>query len=285
MTTLLRGDCRAVLPTLGASSFQTVVTSPPYWEQREYLPKEHPDKALEIGHEHTAAEYVASLVVVFREVKRVLHPTGTLWVNLGDKYATPAGKLVGGKVFRRQNALARRGAIPDKLVAGRAGVRDKNLLGLPWRLALALQDDGWILRSEIIWEKPNAKPSSVKDRPVTAHEHVFLLSRRETYVFNPEALREPGATQDSRLGRTVWRIITEPGNGVHVAPMPRELARRCIVAGSRPGDAVLDPFGGSGTVGVVAELEGRKATLIDLDEAALGEARMRTVQPSLGVTA
>jgi len=310
---VIRGDCRAILPTLDTGRFRCCVTSPPYWEQREYLPAGHPEKALELGHEPTPAAYVTELVGIFREVRRVLADDGTVWLNLGDKYAieAPGGRSPGGDHFGKSNRLVARGSIPARLGPGRTpGVPGKGLIGIPWRVALALQDDGWILRSEVIWWKPNAMPSSVEDRPTLAHEHVFMLAKSPRYFFDQDAVREPhqmrpqrrfanhkssakpgqppqtwSGTQRDEPGidghpagrnvRTVWEMATEAGDGSHVAPMPRALARRCILAGSAKGDEVLDPFGGSGTVGDVAEEQGRRATLIELDERAVTYAKAR----------
>ena len=307
MITVVHDDCRRALPRLEVGRFRCCVTSPPYWEQREYLPTGHPEKHLEVGHEATPAAYVAALVDIFREVRRVLADDGTLWINVGDKYAVeaPGGRSPGGDHFGKSNRLVDRGSIPARLGKGRTpGVPGKGLIGIPWRLALALQDDGWILRSEIVWWKPNAMPSSVEDRPTVAHEHVFMLAKSPRYYFDQEAVREPhqGPLQRRRTVRkpsqrpgqppqtwstselrevpghdgnpagrnvrSVWEIPTEASDGAHVAPMPRALARRCILAGSAIRDHVLDPFGGTGTVAAVADEEGRHATTIDLDATA-----------------
>lgn len=309
---VLTGDCRAVLPTLAAGAIDCCVTSPPYWEQREYLEAGHADKALEIGHEPTPTAYVAALVAVFLEVQRVLADDGTLWLNLGDKYAADGGRNPGGGHFGSTNRLVERGSHPRKVSRERTpGFPPKSLIGLPWRVAFALQDDGWILRSEIIWEKPNAQPSSVKDRPTTSHEHLFLFSKSEHYYYDQDALREPTTTPRKsgknclygqrairprgklqsideqschplgRNSRTVWTIPTEASDGSHVAPMPRELAKRCILAGCPAGGTVLDPFGGRGTVGAVAATLGRHALLIDLDPRAIALANSATAQQGL----
>lgn len=306
-TTILPGDCRAILPTLEAGAYQCCVTSPPYLWQRRYLPSGHGAEALEIGREQSIGEYVETLVAVFREVRRVLADDGTLWLNIGDGYAND-GKW-GGRTSGKHKA-----ALHGDTGIGRdkhsSGVAPKCLMGIPWRVAFAMIDDGWTLRSEIIWEKPNAMPSPVKDRPTTAHEHVFLFSKRPHYFFDMEAVREPyvsveragrpvspasfrgqaamkprGRTEKAhdygnsgRNLRTVWRIATEGSGTDHAAPMPRALARRCILAGSKLGDNVLDPFGGSGTVGRVAEDEGRGAMLIDIDARACVAAKTRTAQ-------
>lgn len=317
MIQLIRDDCRRSLPGLPAERYRCCVTSPPYWEQRAYLLPDHPDKALEIGHEQTPVDYVAALVGVFREVRRVLTADGTLWLNIGDKYSNdPGGYVAGGTSSAVAAGMAARGASCGRLGPGRVGLPEKNLIGLPWRVAFALQDDGWILRSEIIWSKPNPMPHPVSDRPTTAHEHVFLFSKEPHYFYDTDAIREPcvmrpqrrskphkprvvpgqptqtwGQTARAVIGvdgpdlgrnaRTVWSIQPEHGDGAHVAPMPSGLARRCIMAGSAHGDEVLDPFGGSGTVGRVAAAEGRSATLIDLDARAVAIAGTRTEQQGL----
>lgn len=307
MTEIVKGDCRAILPTLAAGRFRCCVTSPPYWAQRAYLPKGHPDTALEIGRELTPAEYVRTLVEVFREVRRTLCDDGTLWINIGDKYANDAkwGGSTGGKHAKRHHGATEIGRAKTQ-----TGLPPKSLMGLPWRLAFALQDDGWILRSEIIWSKPTAMPEgNVSDRPTRAHEHVFLFAKSESYYFDQDAVREPhqtpiGQRRNSHhrpreregqppqtygesyhpLGRnlrTVWEIISDIGDGEHAAPMPRLLARRCILAGSARGDEVIDPFGGSGTVGAIGAEEGRRVMLIDLDDRAVEKAKSRTVQGGL----
>ena len=311
MITVLHDDCRRALPSLEAGRFRTCVTSVPYWEQREYLKRDDPSKALEIGHEHTPLDYVKAIVEVFRDVHRVLADDGTLWVNVGDKYSADGGRRSGGGAFGSHNRLVDEGRIPHKLPRTRTpGVPPKNLLGIPWRLAFALQDDGWLLRSEIIWHKPDAKPSSIVDRPTTAHEHVFLFCKREVYFYNADAIREPqgpakkrgrkvglsprdrGNLSDTgwklnplgRNARPVWTIATSQGDGVHAAPMPRALARKCVLAGSALGDHVLDPFGGTGTVVSVAEEEGRHGTMIDLDPLAIDCANKSTAQTGLFAT-
>ncbi len=268
---ILEGDCRSILPTLPARSVQCCVTSPPYWSLRSYLSDDHPAKAHEIGQESTPQEYIQTLVEVFRLVWRVLCENGTLWLNLGDTHAdTPNADF-----------------LPD--------AKPKDLLGLPWRTALALQADGWHLRDDIIWHKPNPKPESVKDRTTRAHEYLFLLSKREEYYYDIDATREPvtstggasfgkqrynveGTKSESRrlaspaqrshpLGknkRSVWTVPPRPVAGIHVAAFPPELITPCILAGCPPQGTVLDPFGGSGTTGHVAESLKRNAILIEL---------------------
>ena len=195
--TLLHGDCRRVLRTLERGRYRTCVTSPPYWEQREYLPAGHPQKALEIGHEAMPAAYVSALVKVFRLVRERLTEDGTLWVNLGDKYANDSkwGGATGGRHPRRHH-----GATGIGRNRTHTGLPPKSLMGMPWRLAFALQRDGWVLRSDIIWHKPNAMPARVDDRPTSAHEHVFLFAVRPDYFFSQDAVREPHAERRRRSG-------------------------------------------------------------------------------------
>lgn len=203
LTTILQGDCRQILPTLPAASVHAVITSPPYWALRSYLAEEHPLKPLEIGNERTPPEYIASIVAVFRELRRVLRDDGVAWLNLGDTYAsdykgsggTGNGTLAGygngqtaetaKRAQRRQQREKPKYFVPD--------VPPKNLVGIPWRVALALQADGWFLRRDIIWHKPNPMPESVEDRPTTAHEHVFMLAKAPRYYYDGEAICEPYA--------------------------------------------------------------------------------------------
>ena len=274
--TLYCGDCLEVLRTLPDASVQCCVTSPPYYGLRDYG---HADQ---IGLEQSPEEYVAKLVAVFREVQRVLKDDGTLWLNLGDSYAN------GGRQSRdTDDKLSQRGmnVRPDD------GAKPKDLLGIPWRVAFALQADGWYLRQDIIWAKPNPMPESVRDRCTKAHEYLFLLSKADRYYFDADAIAEPsikgsagsrfdaGKTalhglgrssekdrieRDSRNRRSVWTIATKPYSGAHFAVMPPALVEPCILAGSRPSDVCLDPFSGSGTVAAVATSLGRQAIGIEL---------------------
>jgi DNA modification methylase len=297
---ILQGDCRQVLATLPAASVQCCVTSPPYFGLRNYGVEG------QIGLEETPDAYVAEMVAVFREVRRVLKDDGTLWLNLGDSYVSN----------------------------GRCGIKPKDLIGIPWMVAFALRADGWYLRKDIIWSKPNPMPESVTDRPTSSHEHVFLLSKAARYYYDADAIRQPLAESsvqrfaqdieaqagserahggekimkavckgDKQRGhsrrhdgfndrwdsvtkaeqmacgsnaRDVWTIATQPFSGAHFATMPPELAERCIKAGTRPGDTVLDPFGGAGTTGLAADRLNRDAVLIELnpDYAALAKARV-----------
>ena len=283
--TLLTGDCRTILPTLPERQVQCCVTSPPYFGLRDY------GHAEQIGLEPTPDAYVAELVAVFREVRRVLADDGTLWLNLGDSYAS-------GEIGRHDGSSGRRidgHKVSTKFVTRQqarmdTGMPTKNLLGIPWRVAFALQADGWYLRSDIIWHKPNPMPESVTDRPTKAHEYVFLLSKSARYFYDAAAISEQSSglkggefgsggkevgrlRQDSarprpvddgtRNARTVWTISTKPYKGAHFATMPPDLAERCILAGSRRGDTVLDPFSGSGTTASVAVGHGRKAIGIE----------------------
>jgi DNA modification methylase len=394
---ILTGDCRAILPTLDAGSVHMVCTSPPYWGLRDY------GVAGQLGLEPTPEEYVANMVAVFREVRRVLRDDGTVWLNLGDSYAQSAGRKDADDgreaEFRRRgedrgyangsnfaNYGGRMGEARSTVVSG---LKPKDLVGIRWRVAFALQADGWYLRSDIIWSKPNPMPESVTDRPTKSHEYVFLLSKRERYYFDQEAVREPaqpetaeryrygyapayhelnsdpkgggfrgeGGRERSGSGRnirSVWTIATQPYPEAHFATFPEALVVPCIKAGTsergvcaecgaprervvervsivergaartptgradkpygkvpgsdtrgvpsrdvettgwRPSCAhdaptvpatVLDPFGGSGTVGAVAERLSRRAILIELSPAYVELAERRTAQTGLGLTA
>jgi len=187
---ILQGDCRETLKTVPDGSVQCVVTSPPYWGLRSYLPKGHPKKALEIGLETTPEAYVENLKTVFREVWRVLRDDGTLWLNLGDSYVDGGRGSDSGSTLEgsRHNQAESRKAVTRTFFKG---LKPKNLLGIPWRVAFALQADGWYLRCDIIWAKPNPMPESVVDRPTKAHEYLFLFSKREKYYYDSKAIAEP----------------------------------------------------------------------------------------------
>ena len=296
---ILNGDCREVLRTLPAQSVQTCVTSPPYFGLRDY------GVAGQIGLEPTPAEFVEAMVDVFREVRRVLRDDGTIWLNLGDSYAT------GTKAPRKPTTIE--GPDVPASWAGRSqpercgtpeGYKTKDLLGIPWRVAFALQADGWYLRSSIIWHKPNPMPESVTDRPTSAHENLFLLAKSATYFYDADAVREAdsgrasgnGFKRDHRLSydgrgndeqwepgggrnlRNVWTVATQPFSGAHFATFPPALIEPCIKAGSRAGDTVLDPFGGAGTTGLVADRLGRDAVLVELNPeyAAMAQRRIQS---------
>lgn len=253
---ILTGDNLAILPTIAADSIQCCVTSPPYWGLRDY---DHPAQT---GAEASPEDYVQNLVKIFREVRRVMRMDATLWLNVGDGYARNGGTgnhgpnaVVGNtkKLIQRRNCK-----VPDCW-----GLKDRDLMGLPWRVAFALQADGWILRSRITWIKKTAMPESVKNRPTTATEEIFLFAKSPNYYYDAQAVRE---TSGANL-RNYWILGPETHTNPHPAAFPRELARRCILLGSRVGDTILDPFGGSGTTGIAAVELGRKAILIELNPA------------------
>ncbi|HOB98450.1 MAG TPA: site-specific DNA-methyltransferase [Verrucomicrobiota bacterium] len=255
---LIEGDVRDVLPRLPDESVQCVVTSPPYWGLRDY------GIAGQIGLEATLAGYINKLTDIFSDVRRVLRPDGILWLNIGDGYTS------GNRGWRA----------PDKKNPNRAmsvrpdnppGLKDKDLLGVPWRLAFALQADGWFLRSDVIWHKPNVTPESVKDRPTRAHEYLFMLSKNERYAYYPEAIMEEGE-QGRRNRRTVWSINTAPSLGAHVASFPPELVEPCLLASTQIDDFVLDPFSGVGTVGLVARRLNRRFVGVELNPEYMHEA-------------
>jgi DNA modification methylase len=285
---ILQGDAVALLREMPAGYVRCCVTSPPYWGLRDYGVEG------QLGLERTPEEYVARMVDVFREVRRVLADDGTLWLNLGDSYnayngnAGPSSGLSAGSAADTER---------PKLASGYGlstrSLKPKDLVGIPWRVAFALQADGWWLRSDIIWHKPNPMPESVTDRPTKAHEYVFLLTKSAKYYYDAKAIVEPqspasladhlrrkpssrsnGAAPDRGTGdsglrmngvmtsgfrnrRTVWTITPKPFKGAHFAVMPEALVEPCVLAGSAVGDTVLDPFAGSGTVGVVAKRHGR----------------------------
>lgn len=233
------GDARDVLPRLAAGAFRCCVTSPPYWGLRDY------GHHGQIGAESDVEAYVATLRRVFAEVRRVLTDDGTLWLNLGDSYTS------GNRRWRDDDAKNPARAMSYRPPTPR-GLKPKDLIGIPWRVAFALQADGWFLRSDIIWYKPNCQPESVKDRPTRAHEYLFLFSKSKDYYYDYLAVQEPAnGDGGTRNRRSVWTINTEPFPEAHFAVFPPALVRPCVLAGTRPGDRVLDPFFGSGTVGQV----------------------------------
>lgn len=258
---LIGGDALAVLTNMPSNTAQTVVTSPPYWSLRDY------GITGQVGLETSVYAFIDNLADLFDQVHRVLRPDGTLWLNIGDSYTS------GNRGWRA----------PDKKNSARAmsvrpptpeGLKDKDLIGVPWRLAFALQERGWYLRSEVIWRKPNAQPESVKDRPTRDHEQVFLLSKSERYKYDVSAVKGPN---DRRL-RTVWDIPTQINREAsgHFATYPAALANRCIQITSEPGDVVLDPFLGSGTTALAAGDLGRRFLGIELhpDYLAMSQRRL-----------
>lgn len=247
-STIFEGDASTVLERLPDASVQCLVTSPPYWGLRDY---DNPDQ---IGLETTLPQFINKLTRVFHEARRVLRDDGVFWLNIGDGFTS------GNRAWRA----------PDKKNPARAmdvrpptpeGLKPKDLLGIPWRLAFALQDDGWYLRADIIWNKPNAMPESVKDRPTRAHEYLFMFTKSERYHYDRTAVLGP----NGRNMRSVWDIHTQGFSGAHFATFPPKLIEPCILASTRPGDFVLDPFFGAGTVGVVAQQSARKYVGIELN--------------------
>jgi DNA modification methylase len=332
---IMVGDCRTLLRSLPDESAHCCVTSPPYFGLRDY------GVDGQIGLESTPEAFIAAMVEVFREVRRVLRTDGTLWLNLGDSYASVGGPGWQGKNGQRADRrfTAVRNTVPLREQARTAfkGVKPKDLLMMPARVALALQASGWWLRSDIIWHKPNPMPESVTDRPTSAHEHVFLLAKSERYFFDQEAVLEPvspntharlsqdvqnqigsarahaggktngnmkavgrkmaqpgsgvknNTSMDAALAimpsarniRNVWTIATQPFSEAHFATFPPALIEPCIKAGCPEGGTVLDPFGGAGTTGLVADRLKRDAILIELNPeyAAMAERRIRTDAP------
>ena len=331
---ILRGDCRDVLKTLPDESVHCVVTSPPYYGLRDY------GVAGQIGLEASLAGFMETMLEVFREVRRVLMADGTAWLNMGDSYATAGGSGWQGKNGQRADRrfTAVRDAVPMREIGRRPpeGLKPKDLMGVPWMLAFALRDDGWWLRQDIIWHKPNPMPESIRDRCTKSHEYVFLLSKSERYYFDAIAIAEPasentharqkmpdgwdtgagghgsfhrqgrekGKTRklaepgsgtknngsfdqamavmpDTRNKRSVWTITSEPFPEAHFATFPTALVEPCILAGCPEGGTVLDPFGGAGTTGLVADRHKRNAILIELNPeyAAMAERRIRGDAP------
>ncbi|MFA5300086.1 MAG: site-specific DNA-methyltransferase [Lutibacter sp.] len=308
--TIYNGDALEVLKQLPNESVQMCVTSPPYWGLRDYL------VGGQIGLEKTPEEYVQKIVEVFHEVKRVLKKDGTCWINLGDSYAGSGGT---GNQFNQVG----KGLNIVRPVKPMGGLKPKDLVGIPWMVAFALRADGWYLRSDIIWHKPNPMPESVTDRPTKSHEYIFLLSKNQKYYYDADAIKEEAkystkdrksqpnienqkyyptkehngirqrkpAGWDTRQGahrafhregrapdveyttthsllrnkRSVWTVATHPCKAAHFATFPEKLIEPCILAGSRIGDTVIDPFGGSGTSARVAKRLNRQAILIELN--------------------
>jgi DNA modification methylase len=258
------------MPTLPSASVQCCVTSPPYFGLRNY------GVDGQIGLETSPDAYVAELVAVFREVRRVLRPDGTCWVNIGDSYSD-GGTGANGRQ-RNQPNMNRDGTADTKAQRGRLpivehGLAAKQLLMIPARVALALQADGWLLRSAITWCKSAPMPESVTDRPTSATEMVYLLAKSPRYFFDQEAIREPSGAN----ARNWWVISPQPFSGSHFAVMPATLVERCIKAGSRPGDTILDPFSGAGTTCLVADRLGRDGLGIELNPVYSAMAHERVV--------
>ena len=287
--TILYGDCRETLCAFLPNSARMCVTSPPYYGLRDYGGEDN-----QIGQEQSPEEYINQLVEVFRQVKNVLTDDGTLWLNIGDSYYNyRPGK---GQALVKQTVASNKQDLPDKC-AKRAnkleGLKEKDLIGIPWMLAFALRNDGWYLRQDIIWHKPNPMPESVKDRCTKSHEYIFLLSKNKKYYYDNESIKEPAkdwGTRDRTNGkyhnkgtglhphsglnksyptknkRSVWSITNKPYKGSHFATFPPDLIEPCIKAGSQPNDIILDPFMGSGTTAMVAKSLGRDYIGCELHE-------------------
>lgn len=280
---IIQGNVSAVLPTLASQSVHCAVTSPPYYGLRDY------GCDGQLGLERTYVEYIDKMIAVFAEVRRVLRDDGTLWLNIGDSYATGGGSIGrapgGGDQGER---FIRAGMIktqPNRMP--QPSLKPKDLMMIPARLAIALQEDGWYLRSDIIWHKANPMPESVTDRPTTTHEHILLLAKSEKYYYDFEAIKEPstGTAHDRawKNKRSVWTVATGPSPEAHFATFTKALITPCVLAGCPPGGTVLDPFCGSGTTGVVAECYGRDFIGIELkpEYVAMAERRIGNVMPLL----
>ena len=344
MIKILQGNCLDKLKELPSQSINTCITSPPYWGLRDYGTAEWDGgdencehegivignnrnfvdregrgsnkkslsygncvkcgairKDNQLGLEETPEKFVNNLVEVFREVKRVLRDDGTVWLNLGDTYSATRWSNTPSTTGISQSHS-------DIVLQKKTKLPDKNLVGIPWRVAFALQQDGWYLRQDIIWHKPNPMPESVKDRCTKAHEYIFLLSKSPKYYFDNEAIKEDSkyygkdkrsdkgniryegkrtSDKDSkaqqsfvtinpkRNKRSVWTVTTKPFKGAHFATFPMDLIEPCVLAGCPEGGTVLDPFGGSGTTGIVASNHNRKAVLIELNAEYIEIARQR----------
>ena len=245
--TILFGDCRETLSQID-EKVRMCVTSPPYYGLRNYG-----DESNQIGQEDTPEEYIQNLVDIFRSVRNCLSDDGTLWVNIGDSYYNyRPGK---GQALVKQSVSKSKQDLPDKC-ARRGnkleGLKEKDLIGIPWMLAFALRADGWYLRQDIIWHKSNPMPESVRDRCTKSHEYMFLLSKNQNYYFDVDVIKEP-----TRRKRSVWNVSTKPYKGSHFAVFPPELITPCILASSEENDIILDPFIGSGTTAMVAKELGR----------------------------
>lgn len=320
MNEIICGDSLEVLKTLPDQSVQTCITSPPYFGLRDY------GMTAQIGHEDTPDKYVAALVALFQRVHRVLKDDGTLWLNLGDSYAGSWGNYSGkNRGVGRQRIIRNGSSVPNPAYDGHEswrpptsrkmgpGIKDKDLIGIPWRVAFALQADGWYLRQDIIWSKPNPMPESVTDRCTKAHEYIFLLSKSPHYYFDAKSIAEPVAAASiarlsqptlaeqigssrvprksngnmkavgdtgTRNRRSVWTVTTKPYKGVHFATFPSDLIEPCVLAGAPVGGVVLDPFLGSGTTAAVARSLGRNYIGIELNPGyiKLAEERLGKVQ-------
>ena len=268
---VIHGDSRELIKQLPDNSFQSVVTSPPYWGVRDYGVEG------QLGAELDINQYIEDLVNVFSEVRRVLRPDGTFWLNIGNTYTSGGRKWRQADSKNKGRAMSYRPPTPE-------GLKKKDLIGVAWMLAMACQKEGWYLRNDIIWYKPNCQPESVKDRFTVSHEFLFLFSKSERYYFNQQAIKEPASNGNGlKNKRSVWSINTEPCPEAHFAVFPRALVRPCVLAGTREGDLILDPFYGAGTVGIVAKELGRRCIGLEIKQEYIDIAKKRTraVQKSL----
>jgi DNA modification methylase len=249
---LIIGDSRTILKALPKNVFQCCITSPPYWGLRDY------DVRGQIGAESSIDDYIKDLVKIFREVRRTLRDDGSLWLNIGDSYTSGNRTWRDADSKNPARAMSYRPPTPK-------GLKPKDLIGVPWKLAFALQKDGWFLRSDIVWNKPNCQPESVKDRPTRSHEYVFFMTKSKDYFYDFEAAQEQTLERNGKKNRrTVWNINTEPFKGAHFAVFPPQLVKVCLLAGSKPGSIILDPFLGSGTVAMVCRQYGRRCVGIEI---------------------
>lgn len=332
---IIQGNCIEVMSQLDAESFNTCVTSPPYWGLRDYgLPATDwkavtykPMSGLDditvpawtgcLGLEPTPEMFVAHIVLVFRKVWRLLRSDGTAWVNFGDSYAGSRKGAWSNTEGQKEVYVADPKGLQSKIPKNPSGLKNKDLVGIPWRVAFALQADGWYLRSDIIWNKTNAMPESVKDRPTKAHEYFFLFSKSDKYYYDAELIKEksttqgsansfsrkldesppPGSTNQHRPSRkyveysgmknkrSVWTVQTQAFPDAHFATFPEELIKPCILAGAPVGGKVLDMFGGSGTTLKVAQENNRECVVIEMNPAYVEIAEQRTsiIQPQMNI--
>ena len=252
---ILQGSCIDKIKELEDNSIDCVVSSPPYFGLRDYGVDE------QFGLEKTYQDYLANTVKVFETFKPKLKDTATIWWNVGDSYSS------GKRTSTTNQSLRGNKEYGVTRTPVQNGIKEKDLLMIPNRVAIALQDAGWYVRSEIIWHKPNPMPESVRDRPTSCHEKIWLITKNKKYFYDTEAIKEPCVTNDDTMKnkRNVWTVTSKPFKGAHFATFPKDLIEPCIKAGCPEGGVVLDPFGGSGTTGIVSALNNRNAVLIELN--------------------
>ena len=268
---ILHGDVRKIIHQLPSNTFQCVMTSPPYWGVRDYGVEG------QIGAEPVLNDYVRELVRIFSEVRRTLRPDGVFWLNIGNTYSS------GGRTWRQEDDKNKGRAMSYRPPTPK-GLKKKDLIGVAWMLAMGCQRNGWYLRNDIIWQKPNCQPESVKDRFTVSHEYLFMFTKSERYNFYQDSAKEYTADGNGlKNRRTVWSINTEPCPEAHFAVFPRALVRPCILAATKENDLVLDPFYGAGTVGIVAQELGRRCVGIEIKKEYVDIAKKRNkgVQRSL----